>query len=84
MLVQDEAQQCIAGITRTLSDAVTDIRSVKTGDEPLCLGQVEALNDLIACWFIGGRGQRDAWNLRKAFVQDRKLYVLRTKIMSPL
>ena len=46
--------------------------------------QIEALGDLALGRRIGGRGQRDPWDLRPTLVQHGQLAVLGAEIMAPL
>ena len=65
-------------------DAVTDVRPIEARHELARPVQSQPLDDLLACARVGGGGKRDARHLRKAFLQDRQLAILRTEIVSPL
>ena len=83
-LVRDEELLELATCVVLLRDAIADVRPVETRNELARRFQGQPLDHLTPRRRIRGRGQRDAWNLGKALVQDRELAILRTEIVAPL
>src|SRR5215212_7367336 len=67
-----------------LRNAIANIRTIKAGNKLTRIVEPQPFDNLLAGQSIGGRSQSNARNLRKALVQNRKLNILRTEIMSPL
>src|SRR6185369_14978567 len=70
--------------TRFFDDAVADVRAVETRHKHLRAVETEAGNDLLARYFVRGRRERDARNVRKLLVEHRELDVLGAEIVTPL
>ncbi len=79
-----ETQQLLARAATALGNAVADVGAVETADEHARVAQTEARDDLAARGFVGGGGQRNARDVRKAFVQHRQLHVLGAEVVAPL
>ena len=83
MMVGDEVMQLPPRI-QLVDDGVANVGTVETGNELPRVLQRESCNDFASRIWIRRRSQRDARHLRKAFVQQGKLQILRTKIVTPL
>ena len=83
MLRFQKRQQLLAGIGFQRYP-VTDVGTVKAGNKLARLLQRQPLDNLASRGRIRRGRQRDAWHVRKAFMQYRQTAILWTEIMPPL
>ena len=67
-----------------VDDLISDVRSIEACHELRRVGEPEAADDFLSRQFIGGRGQRDAGNIRKTLGDRRKADIFRAEIVAPL
>jgi hypothetical protein len=67
-----------------VDDFIFDVRPIETRDKARRGGKVEAVDDLPAGEFIGGGGERDARDVRKAFGDNGQADIFRAKVVPPL
>src|SRR6266851_4409800 len=65
-------------------DAIADVRAVEAGGEDTRLAERQTLDDVAPRRPVRGRGEGNARNVGKALVEQRKLEIFRTKIVTPL
>ena len=83
MLVLDEAQELRPRVA-LVDDGVADIRAIEAGGEHARVGEPQSGDDLGARLRVRGCRQRDAGDLRIAFVQQRQLQIFGPEIVAPL
>src|SRR5690606_32090859 len=63
------------------NDAIEDVRPVETGEKPLGVLQMQALDDLLAGAHVRRGSQRDTWDARKQLSELTQLHVLGAEVM---
>src|SRR5687768_12281897 len=83
MFSMNKSKQLLFAV-HLVHDLIADVGAVETGNEEPGAIEAETLNNFLACHAIRCRRQGDAWNVRKPFMQNRKLDILRAEIVPPL